>query len=293
MPAKGVPKKDHSEILSIETFERIAYEAVSLGFTKIRVTGGEPLVRRGILDLIKGIADLKKRGLKDLTMTTNGQLLSKYADDLKKAGLTRVNISIDTLDSAKYKEITRGGDLQTVLDGIEAAKEAKLFPIKLNVVLIDGFNDDEIESFVNLTLDNELDVRFIELMPLGEASMWDKGHFLPNSEVLARVPSLIPLPFKGHGSVARMYKLPNSKGRVGLISPLSSHFCHYCNRIRITADGKLKPCLHSDVEIDIRDYSERDLAKFLMDGIYAKPNKHNIQTVGFVPVARNMNEIGG
>ncbi|NLP43592.1 MAG: GTP 3',8-cyclase MoaA [Peptococcaceae bacterium] len=293
MPAKGIAKKEHSQILRLETFERIAREAVGLGFTKIRVTGGEPLVRRGILELIKGIASLKKQGLKELTLTTNGVLLSKYAEDLKRAGLTRVNISLDSLDPVKYKEITRGGDLQKVLEGIKAAQEAKLFPLKLNVVLVEGFNDDEIETFVNLTLENELDVRFIELMPLGEASAWDRGHFLPNSEVLARVPNLIPLPFKGHGSVARMYKLPNSKGKVGLISPLSSHFCNYCNRIRITADGKLKPCLHSDVELDIRDYALNNLGKFLEDGINAKPNKHSIRTSGYIPIARNMNEIGG
>jgi cyclic pyranopterin phosphate synthase len=292
MPEKGVPKKEHEDILSLEEIFKIAQAAVKLGITKIRLTGGEPLVRRGILDLVKNIADLKEQGLKDLGLTTNGVLLKNYADELKKRGLSRVNISIDTLDGAKYKEITRGGRIEDVLAGIRAAKEAKLFPLKLNVVLIGGFNDEEIEDFVNLTLEDDIEVRFIELMPIGEAGGWDHDHFLTSNEILKRVPRLIPLPFKGHGSVARLFKLPNSKGKVGIISPLSSHFCGYCNRIRITPDGKLKPCLHSNIEIDIRDY-ENNLEGFLMDGILAKPHKHCIQSADYEPIKRNMHEIGG
>jgi len=293
MPERGVPKKEHSDILSLETIRRIAEAAVSLDITKIRITGGEPLVRRGILDLITEIAKLKDRGLKDLALTTNGILLKNYAEQLKKAGLDRVNISIDTLDPAKFKEITRCGQLKDVFEGIRAAKEARLFPLKLNVVLIGGFNDDEIEDFVRLTIEDDIEIRFIELMPMGEAGGWDKDHFLAGTEILERVPSLIPVSFKGHGSVARLYRLPNSKGRVGLISPLSSHFCNFCNRIRITPDGKLKPCLHSNVEIDIKNYKENEMEKFLMDGIKAKPYRHCIQSDEYEPIIRNMHEIGG
>lgn len=291
MPKKGVPKKDHNDILSLEQIARIAEAAVKLGITKIRLTGGEPLVRRGILDLVRDVASLKDRGLKELGLTTNGILLKKYALELKTRGLDRVNISLDTMDETKYKEITRGGNIKDVWAGIEAAKEADLSPIKLNVVLIGGFNDDEIEDFVNLTINEEIEVRFIELMPIGEAGHWGKGHFLAGNEILKRMPRLIPLPFKGHGTVSRMYKLPNSKGKVGIISPLSSHFCNFCNRIRITPDGKLKPCLHSNIEIDFRNYN--DLEQFLLDGISSKPYKHCIQSSEYEPIRRNMHEIGG
>lgn len=292
MPEKGIKKKAHEEILSLETIEQIAFSAVNLGFQKIRITGGEPLVRKGIIDAIHQIAQLKSRGLKDLGLTTNGTLLSRHADELKNAGLTRVNISLDSLDSEKYSKITRGGKLSDVLEGIQAAKEAKLLPLKINVVLIGGFNDDEIEEFVNLTREDDVEVRFIELMPIGEASRWDQEHFLTGTEILKRVPQLMPLVFKGLGAVARLYKLPNSKGRVGIISPLSNHFCNYCNRIRITPDGKLKPCLHSDHELDIRNYGD-DYERFLLDGIYTKPNRHYIQNENYMPILRNMNEIGG
>jgi cyclic pyranopterin phosphate synthase len=293
MPEKGICKKEHQDILRLETIEKIAQAAVKIGISKIRLTGGEPLVRKGILNLIENIGRLKTKGLKDLGLTTNGILLNKYADRLKKAGLTRVNISIDSLNEAKYKDITRCGKVGDVLEGIQAAREAKLFPLKLNVVLIGGFNDDEIEDFINLTMDEDIEVRFIELMPLGEASTWDQKHFLPSTEIIKKVPRLIPMPFKGHGSVARLYKLPNSKGKVGIISPLSSHFCNYCNRIRITPDGKLKPCLHSNMEIDVRNYDENHLEQFLLDGIKAKPFRHCIQSNDYIPITRNMHEIGG
>lgn len=292
MPEKGVLKKEHREILSLETIEKIAYTAVKIGISKIRITGGEPLVRKGIMDLILKIWKLKNKGLQELGMTTNGILLKDRAEDLKRAGLTRVNISLDTLDETKYREITRCGGMKDVMEGIRAAKEAGLMPIKLNVVLIGGFNDDEIEAFVNLTGDEDLEVRFIELMPLGEAAKWNPKQFLPSAEILKRVPDLIPLAVR-EGSVARLFQLPNGKGKVGIISPLSNHFCNSCNRIRITPDGKLKPCLHSNVELDFRNYGENNLEKFLMDGIKIKPVRHCIQSSEFIPVARNMNEIGG
>lgn len=292
MPEEGIKRKAHKEILSLETIEQIAFSAVNLGFQKIRITGGEPLVRKGIIDVIEQIAQLKSRGLKDLGLTTNGTLLSSYADELKKNGLSRVNISLDSLDAEKYAQITRGGKLSDVLEGIQAAKEAKLWPLKINVVLIGGFNDDEIEEFVNLTREGDIEVRFIELMPIGEASGWDQEHFLSGMEILKRVPQLMPLAVKGQGAVARLYKLPNSKGRVGIISPLSHHFCNGCDRIRITPDGKLKPCLHSDLELDIRNYGQ-DYKGFLLDGVFFKPNRHSMQNENYEPILRNMNEIGG
>lgn len=291
MPAEGIKKRKHQDILTLEEIENIVKAAVRLGIDRVRLTGGEPLVRKGIVDLIANLAKID--GLKDLSLTTNGVLLKQYACHLKKAGLNRVNISIDSLNNAKYREITRCGDLDEVIEGIEAAREAGLCPIKLNVVLIGEFNDDEIEDFVNLTMKDDLEVRFIELMPLGEACAWATNSFISNETVLDRVPRLIPMPFKGHGTVARMFKLPNGKGKVGLISPISSHFCNYCNRIRVTPDGKLKSCLHSGQEINLKGVKPDELPKLLFEGIKAKPIKHNISTKQASQARRNMNEIGG
>ncbi|MFA6808322.1 MAG: GTP 3',8-cyclase MoaA, partial [Eubacteriales bacterium] len=290
MPEKGIYKKEHKDILRLEEIEKVVQAAVKIGINKIRFTGGEPLVRKGLTDLIANISVLD--GINDIALTTNGILLQDYAEELKKAGLNRVNVSIDSLDKKKYETITRGGNLDDVLAGIRVVKEVGLLPLKINVVLIGGFNDDEIEDFVNLTVKEDIEVRFIELMPLGEAASWDKAHFLSDEEILQKMPRLIALPFKGQGGIARYYKLPNSKGKVGLISPLSNHFCSYCNRIRLTADGKLKPCLHSDLELDIKDYGD-NMEKFLLDGIKAKPHKHYINNADYVPVVRNMNQIGG
>ncbi|NLI92088.1 MAG: GTP 3',8-cyclase MoaA [Peptococcaceae bacterium] len=291
MPADGVRKREHRDILRLEEIVNIVKVGVQLGIDKVRITGGEPLVRNGIVQLVENLAQIK--GLKDLSMTTNGILLNKYALELKKAGLDRVNISLDSLDRAKYKKMTRCGELDDVLEGIRIAGEAGLSPVKVNVVLIGGYNDDEIEDFVNLTLKSDIEVRFIELMPLGEAKSWPMGSFISKETVLNKVPGLIPLPFKGHGTVARMYKLPNGKGKVGLISPVSSHFCNYCNRIRITPDGKLKPCLHSDQEIDLKNAHPDEIKRLLYEGIKSKPNKHQLDTQHVSIVKRNMNEIGG
>lgn len=291
MPAEGVQKRDHRDILRLEEIENIVKAAVKLGIDKVRITGGEPLVRNGIVQLIENLAQIN--GLKDLSLTTNGVFLKKYASDLKKAGLNRVNVSLDSLNRMKYQKMTRCGDLDDVLEGIRTAQEVGLSPLKINVVLVGGFNDDEIEDFVNLTLKENIEVRFIELMPLGEAQAWVESSFISNETVLSKVPKLIPLPFKGHGSVARMYRLPNGKGKIGLISPISSHFCNYCNRIRVTPDGKLKSCLHSNQEINLKNVHPDELPRLLFEGIKAKPNKHHISAREFSLAQRNMNEIGG
>lgn len=291
MPAEGVAKKEHRDILTFDEIENIVRAAANLGVDKVRITGGEPLVRKGIVQLIERLAGIE--GIRDLSMTTNGILLKKYAADLKKAGLNRVNISIDSLNGDKYRKITRWGKLEDVLAGIKEAQAVGLTPIKLNVVLMGGYNDDEIEDFVNLTLKEDFQVRFIELMPLGEAAGWEHHSFISSQEVLNRVPGLIPLPIKGHGTVARMYKLPKGKGQVGLISPLSNHFCHYCNRLRVTPDGKLKSCLHSNREINLKDVTPEELPRLIMEGIRSKPNKHGLSREKASLTQRNMNEIGG
>lgn len=299
VPEKGVPLKMHRDILRFEEIAEIVKEAAGLGITKVRLTGGEPLVRKGIAQLIKMIAGNDE--INDIALTTNGILLKKYAQELKEAGLKRVNISIDSLNEDKYREITRGGNLIDVLAGIAAAQKAGLKPIKLNVVLIGGFNDSEIESFIRLTIDHDLDVRFIELMPIGEASSWSQKNFISNRVVLQRFPGLIPLLAEDKGSPAEYYRLPGAKGKIGLINPISNQFCKNCNRIRLTADGKLKPCLHSDQEVDIRDSIRNSrekeksgiLANVLKVAIIQKPAGHQMNIAGYEPIIRNMYQIGG
>lgn len=288
MPEEGIVKKRHSEILRVEEIERIVSAAARLGIDKVRITGGEPLVRGGIIDICRRIGAIPK--IKELCLTTNGVLLEKMAAPLADAGVSRVNISIDTLDPAKYRRITRMGNLRDVLRGKEAAKRAGLLPIKLNVVLTGGFNDDEIEDFVNLTKKEDLEVRFIELMPIGPAAGWDKSCFLPVRTVLERVPSLLPL-LRPDG-VASLYRLPGAKGTVGLISPISDCFCAACNRIRVTADGKFKGCLHSNREIDLKNKTDEELLKLMKQGIEQKPARHRLhENPG--NSRRNMNQIGG
>ena len=258
MPKEGIPKIQHEDILSVEEIEEIVKVFVKLGVNKIRLTGGEPLVRKGILDIVERIGKLE--GIRDFAMTTNGLLLKEYAKDLRALGLKRVNISLDTLDDKKYSSITRIGSLQRVMKGIEAAKEVGLTPIKINTVLVGGFNDDEIEDLVRLTEKEEIDVRFIELMPIGEAIKLKADHFLSNEIVLQRVPNLIKIDGEDPSSPAVYYKLPNGKGKIGLINPVSCKFCKNCNRVRLTSQGKLKLCLHSDVEIDLREALRRGQA---------------------------------
>lgn len=291
MPKEGIPKIQHEDILSVEEIEEIVKVFVKLGVNKIRLTGGEPLVRKGILDIVERIGKLEE--IRDFAMTTNGLLLKEYAKDLRALGLKRVNISLDTLDDKKYSSITRIGSFQRIMKGIEAAKEVGLTPIKINTVLVGGFNDDEIEDLVRLTEKEEIDVRFIELMPIGEAIKLKADHFLSNEIVLQRVPNLIKIDGEDPSSPAVYYKLPNGKGKVGLINPVSCKFCKNCNRVRLTSQGKLKLCLHSDVEIDLREALRRGQAieKIIMDAIDKKPESHNLEDG--VYVSKKMYQIGG
>lgn len=293
IPEAGVVQKCHTEILSYEEIIKVVQAAAALGVDKVRITGGEPLVRRGILKLVRMVAEVP--GIQDLSLTTNGLLLADMAQELKAAGLRRVNVSLDTLNPEKYRDITRGGELQRVLAGLSAAREAGLGPIKINTVLIGGFNDTEIEAFAELTRKEALDVRFIELMPIGEASTWTEGHFISSRVVLEQLPQLVAETEAGEGGPARYWRLPGASGRIGLINPISSHFCGACNRIRLTADGHLKPCLHADHEIDLKPaLGDVEALKALIEqGIRLKPDGHRINGTGFEPVLRNMHEIGG
>jgi molybdenum cofactor biosynthesis protein A, bacterial len=291
MPKEGVTKIQYDEILRLEEIYELAKSFVSLGVNKIRITGGEPLIRKGIVNLIENIGKLE--GLKDFAMTTNGIFLKQYAKDLKDAGLKRVNVSLDTLREKKYHDITNGGRLKDVLEGIEEAKRVGLTPIKLNTVLVGGFNDNEIEDFVNLTMNEEIDVRFIELMPIGQAKDWSLDKFISNKTVLEKVKELKEITKEDISSPAKYYKLPNGKGRVGFINPISCKFCDNCNRVRLTADGKVKPCLHSDDEIDLRTplRNRGDVKKIIVDLIKNKPKEHNLEDGEYIK--RNMIAIGG
>lgn len=292
MPEEGIEKHSHYENLSFEEIIALVKAGVAQGIDKVRLTGGEPLVRRGIVNLVREIGKIPE--IKDLAMTTNGILLPKYAQDLKKAGLNRINISLDTFDPIKFNKITRKGKVHEVFAGIKAAEAAGLSPIKINTVLIKGFNDDEIEKFVNYTIDHPVDVRFIELMPLGQSSDYAEDQYLSNEEVLRRIPELIKCDIDEATGPAVHYRLKGAKGRVGLINPISRHFCRECNRIRVTADGKIKPCLHSDFEMDMVALKKQGLSyeEIIKKAIFEKPERHHIEDHKR-QVLRNMNEIGG
>lgn len=287
MPEQGVRKKSHADILTIEELTGIAQAAYSLGITKIRLTGGEPLVRRGIITLCRNIRDISPDI--ELGMTTNGSLLPSMAAQLKDAGLDRLNISLDTLDREAYKRITRGGSLDDVLDGIKAAQEAGFRNIKLNCVIIGGVNDSAVSDMIQLTGENDVQVRFIELMPIGVAKGWDKSRFISLSSLENYLKNTAQMHLDG---VARVYRLSGHKGTVGLISPISDSFCPRCDKIRVTADGRLKPCLHSDTEINLKGLSGEELKKAIISGIELKPQGHSL-SLGGTGTVRCMNEIGG
>jgi cyclic pyranopterin phosphate synthase len=290
MPANAVPRSWTA--MKDDDIVEVVEAAASLGITKFRITGGEPLVRPGIVDLCARIHDVK--GVKEVTMTTNGTRLKEMAKDLKAAGINRVNISLDTLDEKKFRQITRGGDINKVLEGMDAAFAAGMDPIKLNTVLIGGFNDDEIFKLAELTRSCPLDVRFIELMPIGDVHQFPEQAYIPCSVVLEKVPELVRINDKAESSVTRLYKLNNGRGRVGLISPLSCDFCGSCNRLRLTADGCLKPCLHSFEEIHIKGLHGSELQWALKLAIAHKPKAHAaLSATERSQSRRDMNRIGG
>ena len=291
MPADGIcNKKRHEEMLTEDEMVMAVRAAASLGIRKLRLTGGEPLVKKNILSICERCAAVD--GIRELCMTTNGTLLPTMAGALKAAGVSRLNISLDTLDAEKYAAITRVGVLDEALRGIEAALDAGFAGIKINAVLIGGFNDGEIPALAELTRRWSVDVRFIELMPMTENETFGKNAYVPDEAVLTALPELVPAP--QNDGVARLYRLPGAKGNVGLISAVSNHFCAGCNRIRLTADGKLKPCLHSDRECPIKGLSEEEMRREIEKVILAKPACHApLSALERSHAGRNMNQIGG
>lgn len=288
MGENGVPRLPHSAILSFEEIEEIVRAAVSLGVTKVRLTGGEPLVRRGIDELVRRLRGIE--GVEELAMTTNGARLAEYAEALKEAGLDRLNVSLDTLDPEKFRRITRIGELRDTLDGLDAARRAGFEHIKLNTVLMGGVNDDEIAEIAALAKDGAFDVRFIELMPIGECTDWDRRRFLPAERVLEYLPKGERVPSDG---VAELWRPAGFRGTVGLIRPLSHRFCADCDRIRVTADGCLKPCLHSAREIPLRGKHGEVLVRTIAEGMQTKPREHHMADGHASESRRGMNRIGG
>ncbi len=301
MPAEGVKPREHSEMMRFEEIVEVVRVAAENGISKIRLTGGEPLVRHGIVDLVRMIRQVS--GINEITITTNGFLLAKYAEALKDAGLTRVNISFDTLKPDLFKKITRYGDLATVWHGIEAAEKHGLLPIKINMVMMAGINDNEIPDFMNLTMQNAWHVRFIELMPIQNQVSWGEGFpepsecYISTGTVLERYQhlNLKPVYQPEQLGPAKLYKLPGANGFVGFISPLDDdHFCSRCNRLRLTADGNLRPCLMSDFEIPLLNAirSGEDISVLIEKVIKQKPVRHEL-ILNHTPENRNMMQIGG
>lgn len=296
-----LPRQD---ILSYEEIIRIVSAAVELGITRIRLTGGEPTVRDGIANLVEMISEIEN--VDDISLTTNGLLLSKFAAQLKRAGLKRVNISLDTLSREKYRQITGQDNFDAVIEGIMAAKTCKLTPVKINMVVMRSINDDEILSFARKTIDDDWNVRFIELMPNGCAENSTCSFHSPCSTFISageikqkiEVLGVLEPSFTTSGNgPAKYFKLPGSRGTIGFITPITEHFCFGCNRLRLTSDGKLLPCLMSDEEVNTREMlrancSKEQLKGLICEAIARKPRGHRL-IEGISPRLRTMSQVGG
>ena len=284
----GIEKKTHDEILRDEEMIDIVKESVKLGISKIRITGGEPLVRKGIYGLIRKISDIE--GIKEVTITTNATLLVGNVKKLKDAGISRVNFSMDTLDNKKFQFITK---TKLTLDYEKLIKELtqnNLLPIKINAVLLKGFNDNEIPDFIKLANKYDLIIRLIELMPVGHLDFDHKKYYISKDEILEKYPEL---EFYRKDIIADYYKVKGNKGIIGFINPISHKFCEDCNRLRLTADGHMKPCLHNNNEIYIKDIDKSKLPEKIKEAIIAKPKNHTLDESIENQSDRPMNKIGG
>lgn len=300
MPPEGVPPLGHADILSYEEIFRVAEISVGLGIRKIRLTGGEPLVRRGLVALVARLARLP--GLADLSLTTNGTLLRAHAGPLRDAGLHRINVSLDTLRPERYRAITRHGELRDVLDGIAAAGAAGISPIKINTVTLRDFNADEAAEFARLTLDHPYEIRFIEFMPVGEHNGWRRARLVPGDEILRSLQAQFDLePVASGGGAAgpgTLYRVRGAAGRIGFINPMTEHFCHLCNRLRLTPDGRLRTCLFDDGEVDLRarlrgGAGDAELAEIIRAAVLRKPPRHTFHDGPGRKCTSAMSRIGG
>lgn len=290
MPAEGVCKKSHADMLTEDEMILAVEAAASLGITKLRITGGEPLVKKNILSICRRAAAVP--GIKEVCLTTNGILLPQLAKPLREAGVRRLNLSLDTLEPDRYAYITRIGRIEDFWKGFHAALDAGFDKIKLNAVLVGGFNDDEIVPLAELTKLYPVDMRFIEMMPMCDSARFGPDAYIPFTRVLEALPEAQPVP--KDGGVAKLYRLPGAKGNIGLISPVSAHFCGDCNRIRLTADGKVKPCLHSNAEYPLKGLDSEGMRVQLEKAIWEKPKWHgDLDAAHHSGAGRNMNQIGG
>ena len=300
MPEEGVTAIAHGEVLRYEEMLRVAAAACRLGIRKIRVTGGEPLVRRGIDAFIARLVALP--GQPEVVLTTNGLLLADHAEALHEAGLSRVNVSLDTLKPERFLALTRRPGLEQVLTGIHAAEQAGLLPVKINMIPFRAFNADEIVDFARLTLEHPWDVRFIEFMPISGDLDYASGDGLPMQEIKERLLAIGDLqllpPQQDSSGPAHMYRLPQPRGRIGLIPSVSGHFCADCNRLRVLADGRVRGCLFDNHETDLKpvlrgDSDDKALEELLLMAACAKPEKHRINARDFQVPSRRMHGIGG
>lgn len=281
----------HHEILRLEEIEEVVKVSAKLGVKRVRITGGEPLVRKNIESLVERIASIS--GIEDLSLTTNGYFLEELGEKLKKAGLKRINLSLDTLNPEKFYKITGVDGFSKVKRGLELALDLGFSPVKVNVVVIRGFNDEEVLDLAKLTLEKPIEVRFIEFMPIGGNSLWDKSHIVDTQEIkktLETYRPLLPADSVG-GGPAKVFRWEGAKGKIGLISPISEHFCHRCNRFRITADGRLRPCLFSDYEINLKTALREkkvSLEELFLQALKVKPEGHRLNST-----LKPMRAIGG
>jgi cyclic pyranopterin phosphate synthase len=289
---------------AIMTFDEIAHLArifVDLGINKVRLTGGEPLIRRGVPELIKQLREIE--GLKDISLTTNGIGLITQAKDLYDAGLRRINVSLDTLDEAKFEQMTRRKVLSRVLAGLQEAQRCGFDPIKVNAVAMKGFTDDEVVDLAKFARDNSYQLRFIEFMPLDADDIWGRNMFIPGKEIIGKIGAIYPLnPVEMNGDAkhdpAKLYQFEDGKGDVGFISSVTEPFCEQCNRIRLTADGQLRTCLFSITETDLltplrAGAPDETIEDLIVEAVKQKEAGHQINAVNFVKPKRNMSMIGG
>jgi cyclic pyranopterin phosphate synthase len=298
MPEDMIFRPNH-ELMQDGELHTLVRVFADLGFKKFRLTGGEPTVRQNIVEICRFIAQTP--GVKSLSMTTNGILLKELAQPLAEAGLQRVNVSIDTLDPVRFKRITRWGSLAQVWEGVEAAERAGLTPVKLNAVVVRGFNDQDVTELAKLTLDHDWQMRFIEMMPFGDVATFAQEQIVTDEEIRVRIAEeYMPLELVDDGKLdgeARIYKFPGAKGTVGFISTVTAPFCASCNRARLTADGVLRLCLLRDKEVNLLQplragASEDDLKQIILDGIWHKPWGHGLAE-DVIPLTRVMSQIGG
>ncbi|MBN2333581.1 MAG: GTP 3',8-cyclase MoaA [Deltaproteobacteria bacterium] len=299
-PEEQFPLLGHGDILTYEEIILIIKALVPVGIDKIRLTGGEPLVRRGLPRLIACINDIE--GIRDVSLTTNGVLLAEMAGDLRSAGLGRVNVSLDTLKAEKFLYITRRDDFLRVMAGIDAALAAGFAPVKLNVVAMRGFNDDEILDFVALSIDRPVQVRFIEYMPIGSSTRWQPDAVISAAEIRMRIEAeygrLMPVPADHVSGPARLFTLSGGRGMVGFVSSLSDHFCDRCNRVRITADGRLRPCLLADLEYNLKKVVRNGadagaIRSLFAEAVANKTQGHGLSCNSMKKCTRLMSTIGG